>query len=100
MPTWRSCCPTGPSGPNLGPMVRTRCWRPSGPRPAVVLVVGGVVAVRVGDDDGQARDVALAGSELAPGASATATVEELGSGVAIELDVTGLPPAAPGTYYQ
>ena len=29
-----------------------------------------------------------------------ARVEELGSGVAIELDVRGLPPAPPGTYYQ
>lgn len=80
-----------------------RRWRPAlvaAAAAAVVLVAGAVVGVRLGDDDGQAREVALAGSELAPNARGTATVEEVGSGVAIEIDVTGLPPAAPGTYYQ
>lgn len=73
---------------------------------AALVVIAGLVAVAVslggGDDagDGDAREVALAGSELAPDASATALVQELGSGVAIELDLSGLPPAAPGTYYQ
>lgn len=38
-------------------------------------------------------------TELASGASATAQVEELPSGVALELDVSGLP-SLPGTYYQ
>jgi Anti-sigma-K factor rskA len=42
----------------------------------------------------------VAGTELAPDASAVARVEETGSGVAIELDVRDLPPAEPGTYYH
>jgi anti-sigma-K factor RskA len=68
---------------------------------AVVVVAATVgVALSTGGDDGDAREVALQGSELAPDASATATVEELGSGVAIEIDVSDLPPAEPGTYYQ
>ena len=69
---------------------------------ALVVIAGLAVALTLGgsDDSGDAREVALAGTELAPDASATATVEELGSGVAIELDVSGLPPAEPGTYYQ
>jgi hypothetical protein len=66
---------------------------------AVVVVVGAIgIVARPGDDDGREFDVA--GTELAPEATAVATVEELGSGVAIELDVSGLPPAEPGTYYQ
>jgi hypothetical protein len=63
----------------------------------VVLGVVGIVA-RSGDDAGREFDVA--GTELAPDAAAVATVDERGSGVAIELDVRGLPPAEPGTYYQ
>ena len=67
---------------------------------AAVVVVAGVVGIlaRPGDDGGREFDVA--GTELAPDASAVATVDERGSGVAIELDVRGLPPAEPGTYYQ
>jgi hypothetical protein len=68
---------------------------------AVIVVLAGVVGILVraaGDDAGQ--DFQVAGTELAPEASAVATVEETGSGVAIELDVSGLPPAEPGTYYQ
>jgi Anti-sigma-K factor rskA len=66
---------------------------------AVVVVVGAIgIVARPGDDDGREFDVA--GTELAPEATAVAMVEELGSGVAIELDVSGLPPAEPGTYYQ
>ena len=68
---------------------------------AAIVVLAGVVGilVRAADDDA-GQDFAVAGSELAPEASAVATVEETGSGVAIELDVSGLPPAEPGTYYQ
>jgi Anti-sigma-K factor rskA, C-terminal len=66
---------------------------------ALVIVVGAVgIVARSGDDGG--RDFDVAGTELAPEASAVATVDERGSGVAIELDVRGLPPAEPGTYYQ
>ncbi|HET6832655.1 MAG TPA: anti-sigma factor [Acidimicrobiales bacterium] len=68
---------------------------------AGIVVLAGVVGILVrAADDGAGQNFAVAGTELAPGASAVATVEEAGSGVAIELDVSGLPPAEPGTYYQ
>jgi Anti-sigma-K factor rskA len=68
---------------------------------AGVVAVAGLVGILVRSaDDGGGQDFAVAGTELAPEASGVATVEETGSGVAIELDVSGLPPAEPGTYYQ
>lgn len=73
---------------------------------AVALVVVGVVgglAVGRDSDVGPATggdEVALAGTDLEPQASGRARVEETGSGVEVWLDVSGLPPAAPGTYYQ
>jgi Anti-sigma-K factor rskA len=67
---------------------------------AVVVVAGlGAILVRSSDDEA-GQDFAVGGTELAPDASAVATVEETASGVAIELDVSGLPPSEPGTYYQ
>jgi Anti-sigma-K factor rskA len=68
---------------------------------AGVVAVAGVVGILVRSaDDGAGQDFDVAGTELAPDASGVATVEETGSGVAIQLDVSGLPPAEPGTYYQ
>jgi hypothetical protein len=66
----------------------------------VLVAAAGLVITLSGEDGGDAREVAIAGTELAPGASATAQVEELPSGIAIELDVRDLPPSPPGTYYQ
>jgi Anti-sigma-K factor rskA, C-terminal len=67
---------------------------------AGVVALAGLVGILVSSADGGGQDFAVAGTELAPRASGVATVEETGSGVAIELDVSGLPPAEPGTYYQ
>ncbi len=67
---------------------------------AAVVVVAGVVGILASGRDDGGREFDVAGTELAPDASAVATVDERGSGVAIELDVRGLPPAEPGTYYQ
>jgi hypothetical protein len=68
---------------------------------AGIVVLAGVVGVVVRSaDDDTSRTFAVAGTELAPDASAVASVEKTGSGVAIELDVSDLPPAEPGTYYQ
>ena len=68
---------------------------------AGIVALAGLVGILVRSaDDGGGQDFAVAGTELAPSASAVATVEETGSGVAIELDVRDLPPAEPGTYYQ
>jgi Anti-sigma-K factor rskA len=68
---------------------------------AGVIALAGLAGILVrSDDDDAGQDVAMTGTQLAPDASAVATVEETGSGVAIELDVRGLPPSEPGTYYQ
>jgi hypothetical protein len=96
------------------PDTALRAARPSPPRAGLgahrrlilsaaaglVILAGALgILLRVADD-GDGRSVEVAGTELAPDASAVARVEETGSGVAIELDVRGLPPAEPGTYYQ
>jgi hypothetical protein len=69
---------------------------------AAVLALGilaGVLLVDGGADDGGVV-VALAGTELAPDASATADIESTPLGVKILLDVRDLPGAPPGTYYE
>lgn len=69
---------------------------------AVVLFVAGGVVGTVVDTESAPRGTAviLAGTELAPGATATARVRSTPSGTAISLDVRGLPPARPGSYYE
>lgn len=62
---------------------------------AAAAVVIGIVVTR-----GPATDVVLAGTRLAPAASATAKLHATPSGLAIELDVSGLPASPPGYYYQ
>lgn len=67
-----------------------------------VLVLGGI-GVLGSDDDGSGPagvEVALAGTELAPEASAVADVVDTPQGTRIDLDVTGLEPAPDGTFYQ
>lgn len=79
----------------------------------VVLAVAAVGILRLSDDNGDddtnsdelvapspGEESALSGTELAPEAAAVATVIEWRTGVAIELDITRLPPAGPGEYYQ
>ncbi|HKE76537.1 MAG TPA: anti-sigma factor [Acidimicrobiales bacterium] len=68
---------------------------------ALALIVGVLAALVVlGGDDHHAPEFALGGTDLAPGATAWATVEHQSAGVSIKLDVRGLAPAAPGTYYE
>jgi hypothetical protein len=66
---------------------------------AVLVVVGLLAADRLGRPDPE-RQVALAGTELAPDASATATLRDTPSGVSIRLQIVGLVPAPLGFYYQ
>ncbi len=68
---------------------------------AVALVVVAVLAVlRTGSQAQQFR-VALAPTDLAPGASGKATLTRTSSGWRIELDATGLPPRrAGGLFYE
>jgi len=78
-------------------------WPVAAAAAALILVVGAAaLLIAPGSDDshppGQA--FSIAGTPMAPGASAVATVDSQPAGVAIVLDVHGLPPADPGTYYQ
>ena len=62
-----------------------------------------VLLVVQGPDDGGpsgGTEVALAGTELAPDASADAVVTDTPQGTVVDLDVQGLQPAPPGTYYE
>ncbi len=70
---------------------------------ALTIVAYGLIA---SDDAPQTADppadvtVAMAATELAPEATATAQVTARPLGTVIRLDTAGLPPAAPGTYYE
>jgi anti-sigma-K factor RskA len=68
---------------------------------AVALLAAAAVVIGIAVTRGPATtDVVLAGTRLAPAASATAKLHATPSGLAIELDVSGLPPSAPGYFYQ
>lgn len=66
---------------------------------AVAVIAIGALAVVNRDDAIAGTEVALAGSELVPDASAVAHVEPRDDGVRIVLEVAGLPPAPPGSFY-
>jgi hypothetical protein len=79
---------------------RTRMRRSAGAAAAALLAAAAVV-IGVAVTRGPATsDVVLSGTRLAAGASATAKLHATPSGLAIELDVSGLPPSPPGFYYQ
>lgn len=65
----------------------------------VLLTLGVTIGLLAGGDD-ESVTVALAGTDLAPNASAVAELIETPQGLIVLLDVTGLVPAEPGTYYQ
>ena len=81
---------------------RRRAWvgRPAGAAVAALLAAAAVVIGIVVTRGPVTTDVALAGTRLAPAASAVAKLHATPSGLAIELDVAGLPPSPPGSYYQ
>jgi Anti-sigma-K factor rskA len=89
--------------PAEAPTRRSRTWtRPvltvAAAAAAVFAVAVGAVLVTRDGDDGES--FTLAATDVIPDASAGATVESTGSGLAISLNVDGLPPAEPGTFYQ
>src|SRR6185437_3019822 len=81
-----ACSPTRTAGPS-----RPSACSPRSPRPSTVS-----------GPRRRSRTAAavLAGTRLAPAASATAKLHATPSGLAIELDVSKLPPSPPGFYYQ
>ncbi len=91
--------PATRSAPVRRPSRRHTMARLAAVAAAVIVIAVGVVLV-TGDDAGEGVARTIVGTELAPEASATAVVDELTAGVAIRLDIIGLEPAPPGTYYQ
>src|SRR6185437_5652239 len=79
---------------------RARMRRSAGAAVAALLAAAAVVISIVVTRGPVTTDVALAGTRLAPAASAVAKLHATPSGLAIELDVAGLPPSPPGFYYQ
>ena len=72
-------------------------WRWIAAAAAVVAVVA-VASLVIDRPD--PPDFTLAGTELAPEAEATVRVVETPAGVVLRLEIAGLEPAAPGSYYQ
>lgn len=70
-------------------------WIPVAALLAIVVAVGGIVLTRP-----DPADFMLAGTALAPDASAEVRVVETPAGVVLRLEVAGLEPAVSGTYYQ
>ena len=64
---------------------------------AIVVLVIGIVSIVAG---GAEQVVAMAGTDIQPGATGEATVGAADGGWWIKLDLSGLPAAAPGTYYE
>lgn len=87
---------TGPTRPGLA---ERRHLRIIGVAAALLLILGLTIGL-LASDDGVPLQVALAGTELAPGATAVAELEDTPQGLRVRLEVSGLAPAAPGTYYQ
>src|SRR5215207_6615227 len=83
---------------------RRRVWAvPATAAAAAVLAFGaGLLVAGGGDDDDEAAfaEVDLVGTDLAPDASAPGEVVDRGAGYAIRLDMTGLPPAPEGEFYE
>lgn len=92
-----------PTDSKVVPISASRRW--FGPAVACVaaaltLLVGGLILTSGDDDEPGGLEVALAPTDFAPEAEALARVAETPLGTRIILDVSGLPPAEPGTYYE
>lgn len=65
---------------------------------ALALVVG--VSALTGGSDREGIELALAPTDLAPDASGVVEIVETPNGTVLLLDVSGLPPAPEGSYYE
>jgi hypothetical protein len=65
-----------------------------------LMVAGGLGLALAGDSEPAGVEVALAGTEGLPGATATAELRDEPAGVSVLLDVAGIPPAPDGSFYE
>lgn len=75
----------------LGPFV-------AGVAAAIALVAG--VSILTDDPGREGVELALSGTELAPSASGVVEIVDTPNGTVLLLDVSGLPPAPEGSYYE
>ena len=93
--------PAGAGPDNVVPISRARRWlAPVVAGAAAMLALVFAVGAIGGSGGPDGIEVALAGTDLAAGASADAVVAELDAGTRIVLDVRDLPPAGSGEYYE
>ena len=92
----------GPSPAEAGRRRRPRTilWGGLAAAAAVAIIVGALFAVRSGGPSGEHFSLALAPTELVPGAQGTAQLTKTTSGWRIELDATGLPRLDGGRFYE
>jgi Anti-sigma-K factor rskA, C-terminal len=99
---WDRIRSDGVTDTNVTPIDRSR-W------PAVLTTVGVIAALialvlatvsTFANDGSEEFSIAMSGTELSPGAFATASVRPTGSGWWIHLDISDLDPAPAGTYYE
>ena len=92
------------AAPAIAALSGRQRWR----RPVVLAAAAAiVVAVAVAgglrltmDQRPDATEVELAGTDAAPGATASAHLRDQAAGVSVDLDVDGLPPAPDGMFYE
>ena len=93
----RPARPTAPPPPSRS---GRGVWRFAAVAAVVIAAAVGVVIFTAEDTEDDQAALPIAGTELAPTASALAEVQDLPAGVAIALDVSNLEAAPPGHYYQ
>ncbi|MGH1489988.1 MAG: anti-sigma factor, partial [Acidimicrobiales bacterium] len=89
---------------NVVPISRAKRWA----MPALSAAAGVIIALigvaafsSIGNQQADGTvELALLGTDLAPEAEATAMIVDLPAGTRVELDVSMLEPAPPGTYYE
>jgi hypothetical protein len=80
---------------------RRRRWAALLVASAAAVVFGAVATVAVtGNNEPEFTVVTLAGTALEPTAAGRANIASMDSGFEIKLDISGLPPAPAGSYYQ
>jgi len=89
-----------PPGRRRSRRPRTMVWGGLAVAAAVAILLGLLLAVRSTSPAGEHFSLALAPTELAPGAQGKADMTKTSSGWRIELDATGLPRLDGGRYYQ
>jgi Anti-sigma-K factor rskA, C-terminal len=80
---------------------RRRRWAALLVASAAAVVFGAVATVAItGTNEPESTVVTLAGTALEPTAAGRANIASMDSGFEIKLDISGLPPAPAGSYYQ